>query len=191
MTSRNEAHEIDKTETFRVEFHRLLGRLVHQTAQFDFNIGLQLNSFSIYYQLDLGDLLDPIKSQLGQRLKKLQQVTMKAYERAGEQALAEFSEWFDQANDLRALRNDYVHGRWGVPGNYKFIPPGRLLDAEPLLTFVPLNWDMSPDQPDKAITMTLHEFSQQVEAAEMLFANHRRLRKKYEQFTKLGSEGLN
>jgi len=33
---------------FEDEFHRLLGRLVHATARFDFNVGLQLNSFGIY-----------------------------------------------------------------------------------------------------------------------------------------------
>jgi len=38
-----------KTE-FEDEFHRLLGRLVHTTARFDFNVDLQLNSFGIYYQ---------------------------------------------------------------------------------------------------------------------------------------------
>lgn len=191
MTKSKAPPEIYGINTFREEFHRLLGRLVHETAQFDFYIGLQLNWLGDYYKVDLGDLLDPKKSQLNQRLKKLRQITMRAYQRAGDDALAEFSEWFDRADNARALRNDYVHGRWGVPGKYDFKFAGRLMDADPLLTFVPLNWDISPDQADSSISMTMQEFAQQVDAAQILFAEHHRLSNLYMEFAKLGIEGLN
>lgn len=34
---------VQAVDPFSDEFHRLLGRLVHAIARFDFNVGLQLN----------------------------------------------------------------------------------------------------------------------------------------------------
>ena len=175
---------------FEDEFHRLLGRLVHVTARFDFNVGLQLNWLGLYYQCDVKELLDPCKTQLKGRLKELRKVVLKAYEPAGENALAELVEWFLRADKARALRNDYVHARWGVPGKFLAEPDCAMIDAVPLLTVLSLNWDMSPDQPDKSTSMTLDEFAQQVETVEDLFADYWRLSKKYERFARQGSEGL-
>jgi hypothetical protein len=160
-------------DDFRDEFHRLLGRLVHAHGQFDFNVGLQLNWMGPYYGDDVAELLDPHKAQFSKRLKKLKQLVMNAFEPAGE---------------ATALRNDYVHGRWGVPGKFNFKPPGRMIDAEPLLTFVQLHWDMSPDRTDDSIVMTLAEFAEQVAIVERAFSEYWRLNDKYERFAKLGQK---
>ena len=176
---------------FENEFHRLLGRLVHESARFDFNVVLQLNGFGIYYQADVKELLDPLKTQLKQRLKGLKRIVLSAFERAGPDAMAEFSEWFVRANKARALRNDYVHGRWGVPGKYRGGDDCPQIECQPLLTFLRLNWDTSPDQPDRSITMSLKDFAQQVQAVETLFADYWRLSKKHQRFAKLGTEQLN
>lgn len=175
-------------DDFRNEFHRLLGRLVHAHGQFDFNVGLQLNWMGPYYGDDVAELLDPRKSQFSKRLKKLKQLVMNAFEPAGKAALDEFAVWFKQAGEATALRNDYVHGRWGVPGKFNFKPPGRMIDAEPLLTFVQLHWDMSPDRPDDSIVMTLAEFAEQVGIVERAFSEYWRLNDKYERFAKLGQK---
>jgi len=124
------------------------------------------------------------------RLKELRKIVLKAYKSAGETALAEFEEWFARADKARALRNDYVHARWGVPGKYLGGPDCALIDAIPLLTVLSLTWDMSPNQPDKSTAMTLDEFAQQVETVEGLFADYWKLSKTYERFARLGSEGL-
>lgn len=55
---------------------------------------------------------------------------------------------------------------------------GRI-DGEPLLGFVPLNWDLTPGQPDRTIRMTMRDFAQQVDAAERLLTEYFRLTKKY------------
>lgn len=175
-------------DDFRDEFHRLLGRLVHAHGQFDFNVGLQLNWMGPYYGDDVAEFLDPRQSQFSKRLKKLKQLVMNAFEPAGKPALDEFAAWFKQAGEATALRNDYVHGRWGVPGKFNFKPPGRLMDAEPLLTFVPLHWDMSPDRPDDSIVMTLEEFAEQVGIVEHAFSEYWRLSEKYKGFEKLGQQ---
>jgi hypothetical protein len=185
-SSRNEMREAE----FENEFHRLLGRLVHATARFDVNIGHQLNWLGIYYQVDVKELLNPCRTQLKQRLIALRRIVLKAYKPAGETAMAEFKEWFSRANKARALRNDYVHARWGVPGKYLAEPHCALIDAIPQLTVLPLTWDVSPELPDKSSAMTLEQFAQQVETAESLFADYQRLSKKYEGFAKLGTEGL-
>jgi len=184
MSDKKSTRQARQSDPFEDEFHRLLGRLVHVHARFDFNIGLQLNWMGPYYQEDVAELLNPLQTQLGRRLKKLKQLILDIYSPAGEEALTAFKAWFKRADEARGLRNDYVHGRWGVPGKYNFIPPGRMIDAVPLLTFVPLHWDTSPDRPDDSISMTLEEFASQVAAVEVLFADYWKLTKKYEQYAK-------
>lgn len=167
-------------DPFRDEFHRLLGRLIHSIARFDFTVGLQLNWLGPHCQQDVSGLLSARQAKLGERLKKLKTLIMDVYEPAGPAALAEFADWFDKADQARVLRNDYAHGRWGVPGKYRFKPLGRMIDAEPLLAFIPLHWDMTPDRADDSIYMTLDEFAAQVEDAESLFDAYWKLCKRYE-----------
>lgn len=164
---------------FDDEFHRLLGRLIHAHTRFDFNIGLQLNHFGPHVCEDVSVMLDPRRSQLNTRLKKLKQIVMKAFQPAGKEALAEFSEWFKQAHEARALRNNYAHDRWGVPGKFNFKSAGCLRDAEPLLTFMPLHWNLNPDRLDDTLTMTLGEFASQVATVEQLFSDYWELSEKY------------
>lgn len=147
------------------EFHRLLGKLVHLTAQFDFNVGLQLTSLG---SLDLAQgctidfevALHPTKTQLGTRLKQLRRLICYVFEKLNQAVPTEIGAWFLKAEESRALRNDYVHGRWGFTGGSKFI-----------LCFTPLNWDFSVEKAKNGqeIRMTLTEFSAQVKAAEVIF----------------------
>ena len=81
---------VQTQKAFQDEFHRLLGRLVHAHARFDFNIGLQLNWLGSYYQIDVAEQLDPRKAQLGTRLKKLKQLILDMYQPAGGRALDRF-----------------------------------------------------------------------------------------------------
>jgi hypothetical protein len=178
--------KIASVDDFRNEFHRLLGRLVHAHGLFDFNIGLQLNWMGPFYGDDVGEFLDPHKAPFSKRLKKLKQLVMHAFEPAGKTALEEFVDWFKQASEATALRNDYVHGRWGVPGKYKHKPPGRMIDAEPLLTFIPMHWDISPDRSDDSIALTLAEFAEQVNTVEHTFSEYWRIYDRYECFAKPG-----
>ena len=141
-------------DPFRDEFHRLLGRLIHSIARFDFTVGLQLNWLGPHCQQDVSGLLSARQAKLGERLKKLRTLIMNVYESAGPAAPAEFSVWFDKADQARVLRNDYAYGRWDVPGKHRFKPPGRMIDAEPLLAFIPLHWDMPPDRADDSIYRT-------------------------------------
>ena len=79
MTTKKNCGRSNMRETeFADEFHRLLGRLVHATERFDFNVGLKINSFGIYYQRDVKELLDPGKTQLKVRLKELWKIVLKA-----------------------------------------------------------------------------------------------------------------
>jgi len=176
MSAKKSTPQGQQPDPFEDAFHRLLGRLVHAHARFDFNIGLQLNWMGSYCQQDATELLNPLKVQLGNRLKKLKQLILEIYEPAGAEALVAFKAWFKRADEARALRNDYVHGRWGMPG--------RTIDAEPLLAFIPLHWDMSPDRPDDSISMSIEEFASQVAAVEELFADYWRLTEKYKQYAK-------
>lgn len=171
-------------DAFEDEFHRQLGRLVHAHARFDFNVGLQLNWLGQYYKVEVSDLLDPRKAQLGLRLKKLRKLVLDMFDPAGEAVIADFKAWFKMADESRAIRNDYVHGRWGVPGKYIYKNGDRLMDAEPLLTFVPLHWNMGPECSDDSISMTMEEFASQVDAVERLFGDYFQLTEQYLTFAK-------
>jgi len=166
-------------DAFSDDFHKLLGRLVHAHARLDFNIGLQLRWMGPYCQVDVSEHLDPLKTQYAQRLKKLRQLTMDIYQPGGEAFASEFRIWFVQADECRALRNDYAHGRWGVPGSFDFSDGDTLATALPLLLFIPLQWDLSPDRPDDSISMTLDDFAKQVANAERLSSEYFRLTEKY------------
>jgi hypothetical protein len=51
--------------------------------------------------------------------------------------------------------------------------------AEPILAFVPLDFDMTPDQPDKSVYLTIAELSEHVELAEALFSRYWKLCEKH------------
>jgi hypothetical protein len=172
-----------KDDYFADEFHRYLGRLVHAFARFDYNIGLQLNYYGKRYQLDLSEILDPKAKPLGARLKILKRLILDLYSPAGEAVLTEFKLWFESAEHSRAIRNDYVHGLWGVPGDYRYDKGDRFMDATPLLTFVALHWNLGP-HPDESISLTMEEFASQVESAERLLVEYFQLTEKYLTWTK-------
>lgn len=177
-------------EAFEDEFDRLLGRLIRHSAKFDFNVGLQLNWMSEYYGFKLGDLLNPKKTPLQKRVAKLKSVCKKIYQPAGAVAMVEFADWFTKIDKARALRNDYAHGRWGIPGGHRGGPDTPSRDCELLLGFVPLHWNLSPETMPQEITMTLGEFEQQVEDAISLFVQYFDLEKKYLSYMRLGANGL-
>lgn len=134
----------------------------------------------------MSECLDPLKAQYAQRLKKLRKLTMEIYEPAGARFANEFRQWFDRADACRALRNDYVHGRWGVPGDYDHGDGNQsATEGRPSLVFVPLHWDMRSDHPDDSLKMTLEEFTEQVEGAERVANEYFRLIEKYRQHAKM------
>jgi hypothetical protein len=138
----------------------------------------------------LGDLLNPKKTPLQKRIAKLKSVCKQAFQPAGDTAIAEFSAWFAKADKARALRNDYVHGRWGIPGGHRGGSDTPFRDCELLLAFVPLHWNMSPDTTPEEIKLTMGEFNEQVEDAISLFREYFRLQKKYGDRMRLGANGL-
>lgn len=165
----------DPEAQLRDEFHRLLGRLVHALAQFDFLVGLQLTHLGPYRGREVSDLLQTRQARLGERLQRLRALVLETYATAGPAFSAQFKDWFDDAERARALRNDFAHGRWAVPAKYGLTEDGRRNLEEPILAFVPLDFDMTPDQPDKSVYMTIAEFSAHVELAEALFSRYWKL----------------
>jgi hypothetical protein len=135
-------------------FHLRLGRLTHASAQLDFNIGLSLGWLGPHNNNDVSKWLEPKKSQLGQRIEKLEELIKKTYDQAQPQLTSDFDAWFRRSEKARALRNDFIHARWGLPG--------ELNGEEPYVFFLALNWDMSLDRPDRSIRLTLNEFDRQI-----------------------------
>lgn len=174
------------TDSFSRDFHYLLGRLVHAHARFDFNVGLQLNWMGPMYGVEVIELLNPHKAKFKARLAMFKRLVLDVYQPAGAAFVTEFRSWFDRAERCRVLRNDYAHGRWGVPGRFNHKEGGSMIDAEPLLVFISLDWNMEPDREDCSLALTLQEFKEQVEEAEAVFADYSRLAKRFEESAKPG-----
>lgn len=158
-------------DDFTNQFHQLLGRLALAHARLDFNVGLQLNWLGPYLGAEVEPLLDAKKVPFAKRLKKLRVLVMELFENAGQDALSDFRGWFKRAEELKAVRNDYVHGRWGSSRSAG--PDGDIH----VLTFVAMHWDMN--RPDESIRMTLSDLEHQVKEMESLATNYFRLEEKY------------
>lgn len=90
----------------------LLGRLLFEFSYLDTNLGLCL------VWVDGGRQLEPLSSQVNGlgfngRLTELQRKVDAAFE-AGSKAHAAYSGWLLEAHNSRRVRNELVHGRWGV-----------------------------------------------------------------------------
>lgn len=165
--------------SFEDEFHLQLGRLVHETARFDFFVGLRLQWLGTQCGVDVSRYLEPTKVTLSARLDKLALLVRQAYGAAGPEVMAEFDAWFARVASVRALRNDYAHGRWGTPGRLEESPHGAGHPRVPMLAFVRLDWDMRPDRGDRSVYMSMEEFRGQVNDAVEVFAEFFKLCEKH------------
>lgn len=134
-------------------FHLRLGRLTHASAQLDFIVGLALRWIGPYNNVEISEYLTP-KTPLAKRLAKLEELTKITYDHSQPKVSADFEQWFRKADSIRALRNDYVHARWGLNGIKD--------DEEPYVIFLALTWNLDPDQPDLSVKVTLKEFDNQI-----------------------------
>ena len=151
-------------------FHMLLGRLVHAFARFDFNIGLQLRHIAPYCNEPLEEMLR-VRTPFAQRLRALEPLLMVFFEEAGPEASTAFKSWMQRANEAKALRNDYVHGRWNVL-------PLHLPDG-PMLEFVALNWETDPKQQEPTVRMGFEQLENEVKTLESLFADFQKLERRF------------
>lgn len=140
-------------------------------AQFDFNIGMQLQSLGTNQDINLDEFLHPSKKHLKTRLKKLKQLLTVSLDSASEEVLADFDAWFAKAEQARELRNDYVHGRWGFSISRE--------TGDRILNFVPLTWSFDTENKDETQQMTLGYFASQVKDAEALLTEYHRLFSKH------------
>ena len=151
-------------------FHLNLGRMVHATSLLDFNIGIALGWMGEYSGEDHTDLLVGT-TPLAARLKALQPIMVKMYEAAGKEAIAEIEAWFSKACGLKAIRNDYVHARWGLPGDSD--------TDDAVLTMLPMNWNFNSDQEAISSDVKLSAFGEQCASIEKLSGQFFELQKKY------------
>ncbi len=152
------------------EVHRLLGRLIHAYARLDLNMGLQLKWLGPYRGVPIDHLLDK-RVPLAHRFCALRPLVLEVYATDGVDASRSFSQWFDRADEAKALRNDYAHGRW-------------LFDtadecADPHFDFVALSWEMDPAKQDPPLRLSLTQFRRQVEEMELLSGEFFKLESKF------------
>lgn len=165
-------YKLQPEDEFTSKFHGLLGRMVHAHAQLDFNVGLQLNWMGPHLGADVSGLLQRTVP-FARRLTKLEELTAELFKNS-EAALAELKAWFQEAGRLKQVRNDYVHGRWGVPRS--------VFENPPRIEFVPLNWTMDAGALEPPSVMTINELEQEVAALQHLAGEYFRLTRKYERW---------
>ncbi|MEK6210911.1 MAG: hypothetical protein AABM64_11180 [Pseudomonadota bacterium] len=151
-------------------FYLALGRLVHAYSSLDFNVGIALGWLGPHNGVDVRDLLIG-RVPLADRLEALKPLVLKMYRAAGNDALAEFEAWFAKVCKLKAIRNDYVHARWGLPG--------ELDSDDPILKMLPMNWDFSADRLDKSVDVPLSELESQSSRIGQLVDDFAMLRAKF------------
>lgn len=151
--------------------HILLGRLVHAFGRFDFNIGLQLKWMGPYCGEKVEHLLNA-RMPFAIRLDALEPLVMKLYCHEDEDAMRDFSRWFEHARTVKALRNDFVHGRWAVYPSRSAI--------EPKIEFIALNWEMEQAKQIPPMSIKLEELGEAVRTLEFLFNDYWKLTEHYE-----------
>lgn len=166
-------YKLRPEDEFTSRFYGLLGRLVHAHAQLDFNVGLQLNWMGLHLGHDVTPLLQPT-TPFARRLARLEELTNELFANAAPNAMAELKGWFEEAGRLKQVRNDYVHGRWGVPRSFAETP----LRIE----FVPLHWNLDPEAAVPATVMTIDELEQEIATLQHLSGEYFRLTRKYERW---------
>ena len=136
------------------DFHLRLGRVAHISAQLDFNVGLALRWLGSYCGVDTSEYLNVKSHQLASRINKLEELVKISFENAPSSTFKDFNDWFERARNIKSIRNNYIHARWGIN-------PMRD-DVERYVNFVPLNWNMNPDQVLPETTLTFKEFDLQI-----------------------------
>lgn len=166
-------YKLRPEDEFTSRFYGLLGRLVHAHAQLDFNVGLQLNWMGPWLGHDVKPLLQAT-TPFARRLTKLEELTSELFANAEPGALEELKAWFNEASRMKQVRNDYVHGRWGVPRSF--------IEQPPRIEFVPLNWNMDPETALPPTVLTIEELEQEVATLQHLAGEYFRLSRKHERW---------
>jgi hypothetical protein len=150
--------------------HLLLGRLVRAFSSLDFSLGLQLKHLAPYCDQPVEALLNA-RTPFAQRLQYLGPLLTLFYEEAGPEAARAFSLWMERAHAAKVLRNDYIHGRWGILH--------AEMRGEPMLEFVSLHWEMDPRLQTSAVRMGFDQLESEIKTLESLFADYLRLERRY------------
>jgi hypothetical protein len=152
------------------QLHQLLGQLVHSFARFDFNVGLQLKWIGPYRGVEIDHLLVP-RVHFSQRFEALKPLLLEVYGSQDLHAHAAFTKWFARAEEAKAMRNGYAHGRWGIPSAFQ---------AEPYeVEFISLGWELDPAKQPPAQRMRLDELAEEVRLIESLFAEFSNLERRF------------
>lgn len=89
-----------------------VGQLVFAFARLDFLLALALrNLLSSRSPASLNPLIERLGFKA--RLDAMREIVA-ARQDATPDAVQEFASWYDRADSLRATRNAFVHGRWGI-----------------------------------------------------------------------------
>ena len=97
-------------EKAQAELHRSIGGLMEAYAWLDINLGIKIKAYSTSAS-EVIALLKPI-IPMKHRLDCLQRLVEQAPWTPEVISQNRWKEWIAEAEKVRALRNDYAHGRW-------------------------------------------------------------------------------
>lgn len=120
--------ELPSVAQVRLEdaLYKELGRAVVLFSQLDLNVSLCL--LNLKSEADLSVAKARIDSlSMKEKLEELQCGIIAKFKVLHPKLVSDFDEWFSEARKIRQLRNDFVHGRWGISPVRKeicFVPGG-------------------------------------------------------------------
>lgn len=90
----------------------LLGRMLFEFARLDVALGMCIVCADVYRDREI--LMSEVSSlSFHKRLKSLNQFVETAFVEGSKKRTA-YAEWIQRTRTMRLLRNDLVHGRWGI-----------------------------------------------------------------------------
>jgi hypothetical protein len=142
----------------------VVGRIVFAFSLLEFNLGLCLRSIAGASDVDA---LNPLVERLTfkNKLDALLEIIESRFS-AKPECIAEFRQWHKNADEIRAKRNAFVHGRWAV-----------LASAQQVVNVAP---GMPSSKPQRESRFTLHELNSQLAEIEQVAGSFEKLRAKWQ-----------
>ncbi|MCZ8292546.1 MAG: hypothetical protein O9312_03435 [Hylemonella sp.] len=136
-------------------FYWYLGRLTQAAAALDAVVSMAIQWLEKYNGREADASLFKPNVPFAHRLTKLSEITKETFSHDQPEVSRDFSDWFERANKARALRNNYVHARWGLR-----LPRDG---AEPDVEYIPLQLGIDPTVTEATTWITFSEFNQYIE----------------------------
>lgn len=141
----------------------IIGRIVFSFSRFEFNLGLCIRNAVGGSDVEA---INPLLHRLSFKAKLDALIEIVEHKYSSNVAcVAEFKQWYKGIDAIRAKRNSFVHGRWGIHGY-----------AQQVVNVAP---GMPNEVPQREIAFTLHELQQELVEVDRVIGEFEELRTRW------------